>query len=180
MGPPIECKCDHMGAQGCHCMLPLSCQDVLPPLRPEQYNGCLQQLGTHSLGRADLLAISSQDAPAVVLGRWGLPTVSESEPLLGTTAALRALPLDKKAITWGLRAVATCSHSPAEMSFPLWGWSGTTGVCSSQEPVCSGVQICCCLLLGHTSHRAYWVGSSHEVQAWAAPWDCCGTVGSPP
>ena len=39
---------DHVGAQGCCCLLPQSCQVTLSPSRPQWYCGCLQLPGAHS------------------------------------------------------------------------------------------------------------------------------------
>ena len=68
-----------------------------------------------------------------VLGRQGFLTGSKSGPLLGTTVALWALPLDGKVITHGHKAALACSHSHAKVSSHPWGCSVTMGTCTSRE-----------------------------------------------
>ena len=62
----------------------------------------------------------------------GLPSGSQPEPLPGTVVGSCILPLDKRVIKWGLREVATCSHSPTELCSLLQDHSGIMAVCRSR------------------------------------------------
>ena len=88
----------------------------------------------------------------------GPPTGSEPEPLLGTMVGVWAFPLDQRMIMRGLRSTAACAHSPAKSHSHLQDRSSTMSTQRSQELVCPGLQLCCCLPLGCTSLCAWWAG----------------------
>lgn len=75
-------------------------------------------------------------ASVIVLGGKVLPTWSEAGPLPGTSAALWAVPPDGKAITQGLRAALTYSHSHAEVCSHPRGHSGTVGTPARRAVAC--------------------------------------------
>ena len=133
------------------------------PLGPQWYDGCLWQLGTCSPRPADPLPSPPRSHQVLCLLGKPSPLGPSERPLPGTTAVLRALSQDKKAITRGLRAAVTCFHSPVETFSTVWGHSGTMGVHGSWELVCLDVQIHCCLLLGQVSHCAWWAGPPYWV-----------------
>ena len=146
------------GVDLCHHIVILSGHRFqLPPLR--------------GLGGQELCNLSLCDPCQLCL--------SEHGPLLGITAALWGLPRNGKAITWGLRATATCSHSPVESHYPLQGLSSTMGIHGSWELICPCSQLLRCLLIGCTSLCTWWAGPPHWVLAWAAPCGLCGSVELP-
>ena len=115
-----------------------------------------------------------------MLGVWGLPTGFEPELLPGTAVGLWAFSPDKRVVTWVLRTSSACSHSPAESRFPLQSHSSTMGVCGSHEVIYSGVQICHDLLLGGTSHCAWWWDLPTGSNPGLFPVDCMALWALPP
>ena len=83
----------------------------------------------------DLLPPLLMVTSVTVLGWWGFLAGSETEPILGTAAAVWALPLAKNVIMLGLRATTGCSHSCTETPSHFQGCSSTMGTCTSWESI---------------------------------------------
>src|SRR3712207_4148508 len=80
MVSPTEWKSNHIGAQGCHYLLPWSHQDMIPPFRATVALWAFTAPIKSFAWAHRSTTISSWVTPAVVLCGRGLPTGSEPEP----------------------------------------------------------------------------------------------------
>ena len=134
-----------------------------PPCRPQWYYGHSQLSETHLIMQiCSCLLLGHTSCCAWWAGppHWVLARATPWD-----CAGLWALPLDERAISQGFRDAATCSHSSVVLHSPIHGHSSTMVCLSSQELICPGTQIHHHLLIGHTSHCAWWTGPPHWVQA---------------
>ena len=130
VGSPTKWESDHVGAQGCPCLLPESWQDALPLSWLSWYYECSQQQGTHSprcadpppspptlhqslylVGGASSLGSSLGHSLGTMAALWDLPhwlgkkSLRSSGPLSPVpTVMLRHFPtLGATAVLWGLQ-----------------------------------------------------------------------------